>query len=319
MAHQHQASSLLHSFTKPKGVLLAAPIIVGAALVLSAIGGGDKSIARDSDDRQGVATGQPATGATQNLATTASGAVSQETAPIRLAAADKPPQSGAFSAAQREQIGQIVREYLLQNPEVLVEVSAELDRRRKAEEAGKQAKVLISEKKSIFRSPHDFVLGNPNGDITVVEYFDYNCGWCKRALNEVNKLTEQDKNVRVVMKEFPIFGEHSTFAAKAALASIKQNKYWEFHTSLMRAERVTTSNTMDIAKRVGIDVDALKKEMANPVYDEAIAENSRIAQALGMQGTPGFIVDSRVNFGYVPADGLKQMLAEIRKEGCKVC
>lgn len=318
MAHQPQASSFLQGLTKPKGVLLAAPVIVAAALVLSAVGGGDTSVARDGDGRLAAATGQPV-GTTQNLVASGEVAVADTTAPIRVATADKPKQSSTFSAAQREQIGRIVREYLLQNPEVLVEVSAELDRRRKAEEAGKQAKVLISEKNSIFRSPHDFVLGNPNGDITVVEYFDYNCGWCKRALNEVNKLTEQDKNVRVVMKEFPIFGEHSTFAAKAALASIKQNKYWEFHTALMRAERVTTSNTLDIAKRVGIDVDALKKEMAKPVYDEAIAENSRIAQALGMQGTPGFIVDSRVNFGYVPADGLKQMLAEVRKEGCKVC
>ena len=125
MAHQHQASSFLHSLTKPKGVLLAAPIIIGAALVLSAIGGGDKSIARDSDDRQGVSAGQLAAGTTQNLATGATDAVANKTAPIRLAAADKPAQSGAFSAAQREQIGQIVREYLLQNPEVLVEVSAQ--------------------------------------------------------------------------------------------------------------------------------------------------------------------------------------------------
>ena len=238
---------------------------------------------------------------------------------MRLAAADKPTDGASFSAAQRDAIGQIVREYLLKNPEVLVEVSAELDKRRKAEEAGKQSRVLISEKESIFRSPHDYVLGNPNGDITVVEYFDYNCGWCKRALNEVNKLTDQDKNVRVVMKEFPIFGEHSTFAAKAALASIKQNKYWEFHTALMKAKQVTTSSTLDIAKSVGIDVEALKTEMAKPVYDKTIEENSRIAQALGMQGTPGFIVDSRVNFGYVPASGLKDMLADIRKEGCKVC
>lgn len=319
MAHQPEASSFLQSLTRPKGVLLAVPVILGAALVLSTIGGGDTSIARDGGDQLAAAAGKLPPSATQNPVVGEKESVADRSAPIRLAAADKPKEGGAFSAAQREQIGQIVREYLLQNPEVLVEVSAELDRRRKAEEAGKQAKVLISEKKSIFRSPHDFVLGNPNGDITVVEYFDYNCGWCKRALDEVNKLTKQDKNVRVVMKEFPIFGEHSTFAAKAALASIKQNKYWEFHTALMRAERVTTSNTLDIAKRVGIDVEALKKEMANPVYDQAIAENSRIAQALGMQGTPGFIVDTRVNFGYVPADGLKQMLTEIRKEGCKVC
>ncbi|MFY0614012.1 MAG: DsbA family protein [Hyphomicrobiaceae bacterium] len=308
---------------------MAVPVIVGAAVIFSLVAGGDASIARDVapasekapqpeiSSRAAGAQGQKPVGG--SLA----GAVTTETAaknePVRVAAADKPAGGGTFSAAQRDEIGQVVREYLLKNPEVLVEVSAELDRRRKAEEAGKQSRVLISEKKSIFRSPHDFVLGNPKGDITVVEYFDYNCGWCKRALDEVNKLTSSDKNVRVVMKEFPIFGEHSTFAAKAALASIKQNKYWEFHTALMKAKQVTTENTFSIAESVGIDVDALKKEMADPKYDKTIAENSRIAQALGMQGTPGFIVDSRVNFGYVPADGLKNMIADIRKEGCKVC
>ena len=324
MPHQTEPNSFLKSLSKPKGVLMAAPVIVGVALLANVLVGGDSSVARDTaEDLASTAVVSAQSDSTpQDLAAALAVEKSEtgsEGAPIRLAAADTPTKNASFSKAQREEIGKIVREYLLQNPEVLVEVSAELDKRRKAEEANKQAQVLLSEKKSIFRSPHDYVLGNPDGDITVVEYFDYNCGWCKRALTEVTKLTEQDKNVRVVMKEFPIFGEHSTFAAKAALASIKQNKYWEFHTALMRAKQVTTDNTMQIAKSVGIDVAALEKEMQNPVYDKAIAENSRIAQALGMQGTPGFIVDSRVNFGYVPASGLRDMLADIRKEGCKVC
>ena len=323
MAHQSEPSSILKSLSRPKGVLMAAPVIVGTALLLNVFTGGDESVARDTGGVESAKLMAKEADKTPKdlaaaLAVDGKEKVAQRS-PIRLAASDSPQADAAFSPAQREAIGQIVREYLLKNPEVLVEVSAELDKRRKAEEADKQAQVLLSEKKSIFRSPHDFVLGNPDGDITVVEYFDYNCGWCKRALTEVTKLTDQDKNVRVVMKEFPIFGEHSTFAAKAALASIKQNKYWEFHTALMRAKQVTTDNTMQIAKSVGIDVAALEKEMQDPIYDRAIAENSRIAQALGMQGTPGFIVDSRVNFGYVPASGLKDMLADIRKEGCKVC
>lgn len=308
---------------------MAAPVIVGAALLFSVVTGGDESIARDGERTTKQALEAGATNATGdrkdrklvagNLATVVNDQKVPQQAPIQLATADKPVAGGSFSAAQRDEIGRLVRAYLLKNPDVLVEVSAELDKRRKAEEAGKQSQVLVSEKKAIFRSPHDFVLGNLEGDITVVEYFDYNCGWCKRALDEVNKLTSADKNVRVVMKEFPIFGEHSTFAAKAALASIKQNKYWEFHTALMKAKQVTSESTLSIAESVGIDVAALKKEMAKPQYDKTIAENSRIAQALGMQGTPGFIVDSRVNFGYVPADGLKSMIADIRKEGCKVC
>jgi protein-disulfide isomerase len=316
MALDADPRTWLHSMTKPQGVLLAAPIIFGVAIAFTLLTGGEPSIARDkplaSDASPITTTGLPA-------ATLANDAADAAPQPIQLAAADKPAQSASFSDAQREEIGKIVRQYLLENPEILVEVSAELERRRKQEQEGNQAKLLQDEKKSIFRSPHDFVLGNPDGDITIVEYFDYNCGWCKRALNEVNTLTERDKNVRIVMKEFPIFGEDSTFAAKAALASIKQGKYWEFHTAMMKAKRVTTQNTMDIAKSVGIDVEELKKEMAKPQYNKAIEENSRIAQALGMQGTPGFIVDDKVNFGYVPADGLSKMLADIRKQGCKIC
>lgn len=227
--------------------------------------------------------------------------------------------SSLFSAEQQKEIGRLVREYLLANPEVLVEVSAELEKRRKVEEEAARGQILSQQKDRIFRSPHDFALGDENAKITVVEFFDYNCGWCKRALTEINKFTEKDPNVRIVMKEFPIFGENSQFAAKAALASKKQGKYWEFHQALMKQRQVTRENTLDIAKSVGIDVEALTREMENPLYDRVIDENSQIAQALGMQGTPGFIVDSRVNYGYLPANELHEIVADIRKEGCKIC
>jgi len=239
-----------------------------------------------------------------------------------LQAADGPAAaktSAQFTPEQEKEIGRIVRDYLLANPDVLVEVSTELDNRRKAEDEESRTKVLSEQKEQIFRSQHDFVLGNPDAKITVVEFFDYNCGWCKRALNEINLLIASDPNIRFVMKEFPIFGEHSEFAARAALAARKQDKYWEFHQALMKEKRVTTDNTLEIAKRVGIDVEALKREMANPVYGHVLKENHELAQALGMQGTPGFIIDSRVNYGYLPADGIREIVADIRKEGCKIC
>jgi protein-disulfide isomerase len=227
--------------------------------------------------------------------------------------------SSLFTAEQQKEIGRLVREYLLANPEVLVEASAELEKRRKIEQEAARSQVLSEQKGQIFRSPHDFVLGDENAKITVVEFFDYNCGWCKRALTEINKFTEKDPNVRIVMKEFPIFGDNSQFAAKAALASKKQGKYWEFHQALMKERQVTRANTLDIAKSVGIDVEALNREMENPLYDQVLAENTQIAQALGMQGTPGFIIDSKVNYGYLPANELHEMVADIRKEGCKIC
>ena len=103
------------------------------------------------------------------------------------------------------------------------------------------------------------------------------------------------------------------------MASMKQGKYWEYHSALMKTRKVTAKNALDIAKSVGIDVDALKKEMEKPAYERAIEENTRIAQLLGMQGTPAFIVDDKVNFGYVPVSGLQEMLAEVRSKGCKIC
>lgn len=314
MAQEKVGGSFVQKLTKPKGAMLAVPAIVAAALVISVFAGGETSVARDTQKLQPSA--QAPSKPTSSLANEATNPQIEK--PIQLAAADN-PSSQSFTAAQEKDIGAIVRRYLLKNPELLVEISAELERRRTETQEKNQAKVLIDEKKSIFRSPYDYVLGNREGDITVIEYFDYNCGWCKRALPEISKLTASDKKVRVVMKEFPIFGPDSTFAAKAAMASVKQDKYWVFHTALMKADKVTEANTFDIAKSVGVDVAALKLEMAKPEYDKALAENARIAQALGMQGTPGFIVDSRVNYGYVPADGLTKMLAEIRKEGCKIC
>ena len=323
MTNEQDRGALLSGLTKPKGFLWAAPLILGAGLLIGVSTGGDTFAARD-----GAAPAVAPTAASAQLGaagpkaeTTDQGVLVNEATktPIRLAAADTPKPAKGFTAEQRKEIGAIVREYLLKNPKVLEEVSQELTKIREQEKEEQRDRVLISEKSSIFRSPYDFVLGDPNGDITVVEYFDYNCGWCKRALNEVVKLTQGDPKVRVVMKEFPIFGEDSEFAARAALASVAQNKYWEFHTALMKAKRVTKANTFDIAASVGIDVAALEKEMQDPKYEKAIAENGRIAQALGMQGTPGFIIDNRVNYGYLPADGLKQIVADVRKEGCKVC
>jgi protein-disulfide isomerase len=157
------------------------------------------------------------------------------------------------------------------------------------------------------------------GSISVVEFFDYNCGWCKKAVDDLNKLTAADPNVRIVFKELPIFGENSTVAAKAAMASVKQGKYWDFHVALMKEKQVTKDNVYTIAEKVGLNVDKLKADMADPAIEAALKENAAIAQALNIEGTPGFLVDTKVNVGYVPVDGLKALIADVRKAGCQVC
>jgi len=224
-----------------------------------------------------------------------------------------------FSADQKQAIERIVRDYLVNNPEVLLEVGRELEKRQAEMQVAEHKRIIVENKDKIFASPADFVMGNPNGDITVVEFFDYNCPWCKRAVGELTKLIESDSNVKVVLKEFPIFGENSTFTAKVAMASRVQGKYLDFHMALMKERQVTKDNVFQIAEKVGLDVDKLKADMDKPEFDAAIKQNSAIAQALGIEGTPGYVVDAKVNVGYLALDGLHQMIGAARKEGCQVC
>lgn len=321
-----QISGLLSSLTTTKGALLAAPIVVGAGVFLSMFG--THSIGSETVTAPATASRPVKAAAAANVPGTASGPgttsandVKTDTAESSLLkrVSDTKPSASQFSPDQRDEIGKIVKEYLLANPRILVEMSEKLQKIQQEEQNRQREQVLSSAKQSIFRSPVDYVLGDDDADVTVVEYFDYNCGWCKRALNEVTKLTEADKKVRVVMKEFPIFGEHSEFAARAALASKAQGKYWDFHVAMMKEQRVTKDNVMQIAERVGLDVAKLKAEMEDPKYAEAIKETQQVATSLGIEGTPGFIVDSQINPGYVPADRLQQMVAEVRKSGCKFC
>ena len=214
----------------------------------------------------------------------------------------------------------MIKSYLIQNPDVLIEVTKELEKRQAAMQADEHKKVITEKKASIFHAATDFVAGSKAKDsISVVEFFDYNCGWCKKAVDDLNKLTASDPNVRVVFKELPIFGENSTIAAKAAMASVRQGKYWDYHVALMKEKQVTKDNVFTIAEKVGLNIDKLKADMADPVIEAALKENAAIAQALNIEGTPGFLVDTKVNVGYVPVDGLKALIADVRKSGCVVC
>lgn len=230
------------------------------------------------------------------------------------------PASATFSAEQRTEIGTIVRDYLLQNPEVLVDVSRELEKRQQEKQAATSLKVLTDNKATVYKSSADFVLGNPDGDVTVVEFFDYNCGYCKRAIGELIKLSKADPKVRIVLKETPIFGgESSVFAAKAAMAAKAQGKYLEFHLALMAERQVTPEVVLKVAERVGLDVTKLKADILSPDHDKTLKETIALAEQLGIEGTPGFLIDSTVNPGYVPAEVLQQIIGDVRKSGCKMC
>jgi protein-disulfide isomerase len=241
-------------------------------------------------------------------------------APAAKTAAAVPAAASSFSSAQRTEIEGMIKSYLINNPDVLIEVTKELEKRQAAMQADEHKKVIVEKKATIFAAPTDFALGSKDkGAISVVEFFDYNCGWCKKAVDDVGKLTAADPKIRIVFKELPIFGEDSMAAAKAAMASVKQGKYWDYHVALMKEKKVGKDNVFTIAEKVGLNVDKLKADMADPSIDAALKENAAIAQALAIEGTPGFIVDTRVNVGYVPVDGLKALIADVRKAGCQVC
>ena len=227
----------------------------------------------------------------------------------------------SFSDAQKTEIGEIVREYLMNNPEVLLDVSRALEAKQKQAETEQRESVMKASADAIFRSPDDHVAGNPDGDVTLVEFFDYNCGWCKKGFPEVMAMIEQDKNLRVVLKEFPIFGGDSDYAAKAAIASRKQGKYWELHTALLGHEGKVTREVVDeTAKGLGLDMAKLKADMESEETAKIIADNQALAQSLAINGTPAFIIDTHLTPGYLPAADLLAAVEEVRSSGgCKLC
>jgi protein-disulfide isomerase len=177
-------------------------------------------------------------------------------------------------------------------------------------------KDILSQQRDILENdPNAPVLGNPNGDVTVIEFFDYNCSYCKKVMPEVKRLIAADKNIRLVYREWPILGEGSVFAAKAALASRAQGKYEEFHWALMEMRnRADETTVLRIAEKVGLDIEELLTDMEKPAVSEHIAMSMRITQALGFNGTPSFIIGNNLIPGFVEKDALADYVSQARKE-----
>jgi protein-disulfide isomerase len=229
----------------------------------------------------------------------------------------------AFSTDQKDEIGKIVREYLLANPQVLEEAMAELEKSRTAAETEKQRVAVKENGPLIFDSPRQVVLGNPQGDVTLVELFDYNCGYCKRAMTDMLDLLKADPKLRVVLKEFPVLGEGSTQAAQVAVAVRMQDKsgkkYLEFHQKLLGGRNpADKARALAVAKEVGLDMKLLEKDMASEEVKTTLAESFKIADAAGLNGTPSYIVGAEVVVGAVGLDALKQKVSQARC-GEKTC
>ena len=233
-------------------------------------------------------------------------------APLALAAA----MTALPAAAQDmtpEEVKRLALEAILENPEIVME-AVELLREREAAEQAQATEAAIADLQAALHEDDNApVMGNPDGDITVVEFFDYNCPYCKQAYGEVNALLEADPNVRLVFREWPILGEGSLAATKAALASREQGKYDEFHVALMEdRSRKDEAAVMRIAEAVGLDIEQLKADMESEAVADHINKSNEMARALGFTGTPSFVIEDEGVFGMVPSDDLIAMVAEKR-------
>ena len=232
-----------------------------------------------------------------------------------------PGPAASLDDQQKKEVEELVRNYLLEHPEILREMSANLEAKERATEEEARSKTLNENAAMIFKSANDPVAGNPSGDVTVIEFMDYNCSWCKKGMAEIAGIVEADKNVRVVFKEFPIFGAGSEFAARAAMASARQGKYWELHRALFSHDGpVTQEVTEQLAADLGIDMSKLAADMKDEAITKALAETQALAVSMQINGTPAFIVDDKVFPGYVPKDQLIEAIAAVRANGgCKLC
>ena len=266
---------------------------------------------------QGTAPAQTVIGSAATGADApASSATATENAATETAA------SGIFSEPQRGAIEAIVKNYLLKNPDLMLEVQQALDQKMEQQRTEKLAKALGENGKELYRDTAAPVAGNASGDVTVVEFFDYNCGYCRKAIKDVVKLVDTDKNVKVLFKEFPIFGEDSEAAAKVAIAAAKQGKYWEVHKALFENKgKNNLQSALDIAGKLGLDVEKLKVDMAAPDVTAEIERVRALAEKLGVNGTPHFFIGDNVVPGAPENlyDELEKHVSEVRKSGCNVC
>ena len=224
------------------------------------------------------------------------------------------PPSAKLSPEQVQAIERIIHDYLMRNPEVILDAVESLEQKRN-EQARETAKSAIAERRDeILNDPEAPVAGNPNGDVTIVEFFDYRCPYCKQVEPSLAQLRKDDAKVRFVYKELPILGPDSVVASHAALAARKQNKYQELHDALMRARgTLDEAAVMKIAADAGLDTAKLKADMKSPDIERIIKRNIELAHALTISGTPGFIIGDQLVPGAVDMATLKSLVADARK------
>ncbi|MBT3989012.1 MAG: DsbA family protein [Rhodospirillaceae bacterium] len=224
--------------------------------------------------------------------------------------------SPSFTALQKKEMEKIIGDYIRAHPEIILESVRAMQERERANEKQRGLNNLVTYRELILNDPTSPIGGNPKGDVTIVEFFDYNCGYCKRVHPTIEKLIAEDKNIRFVYKEFPILSPQSELAARAALAAWRQDKsvYVPLHRDFINLKGgFSEGRILRLAKKYELDTAQLKKDMNSESMGKIIAGNRALAQQLGITGTPGFIIGNQIVPGAVDLATLKQMVAEARK------
>ena len=232
------------------------------------------------------------------------------------------PAQAQMTPAQKAEIETVIREYLLKNPEIIQETLIELEKRnREAEQAQRTA--ALKELGPALASAKTGVVGNPKGDVTLIEFFDYNCGFCKKGLADMQRLVKEDPNLRIVLKDLPILSPASRDAAAIAVAvknQVKPEAFWDFHVKLMsKTGQIGKQQALDVAKEIGADMARIEKDSTAPEVGMAFEEARKAADGLGLSGTPSYVIADDVVIGAVGYDQLKARIASVRKCGKTQC
>lgn len=221
----------------------------------------------------------------------------------------------SLDPAQKKEMESVIREYLLNNPEVVIEAIKKYQEQEQLAQQADTAKALESVS-TVFKDGEFPRSGTKDGDVLFVEFFDYQCGYCKKVFPAVMEIVNEDKNLDMVFVEFPILGEASVIASKAALASRKQGKYMDYHVALMEYRgRLSEPVIMKIATSVGLDADQLRSDMQSEEVEAHIQRNRELAKALGLRGTPAFIIGDSLAPGAISVEQMQQLIKQARANG----
>ncbi|AYG58835.1 DsbA family protein [Rhizobium jaguaris] len=230
--------------------------------------------------------------------------------------------AAALDDQQKKEFGEFIKEYLVEHPEVLLDAQAALEKKQDEQRLAQSAQAVAQNKDAIFNSKDDVTIGNPKGNVTVVEFFDYNCTYCRHALPDMDALLKQDPNVRFVLKEFPILGPDSVAASRVsdAFRKLAPDKYAEFHHTLLGTDgRASEDSAIEVATSLGVSEAAIRAEMAKSPNNDSVKATYQLATDLNVTGTPAYVIGDEAISGAIGLQAIQQKIANVRSCGKTTC